>query len=179
VSCFPEAGYQKLILGADSVTLNCDSFVFAAGDGETWLDLFGCDRQPDPEYLAKTFFGYGGASHWKSYPFNAPFRYRWKLQLLSEATYFGLRALARRSRNTRTPIRLLDYLIPLDEDAPRIRGAVGVELPSPFPSVKWFYPQFNVELTVGEGVPREYGYDVEMSAIEYDPDRPVTGDVAA
>jgi hypothetical protein len=141
--------------------------------------LFGCDRTPDPEYLAKTFFGYSGASHWEGYPFAAPYRYRWKLQLLSDATYYGLKALARRSRDTHTPIRLLDYLIPLDEDAPRIRGAVGAELPSPFAGVKRFYPQFNVELVVGEGVPRAWGWEVEMSAIEYDPDLPVTGDVAA
>lgn len=181
MSCFPEAGYQKFVLGANEIILNAAAFPFAAGTGDTWLDLFGCDRAQDPQYLAKTFFGHSGASHWEANNFTAPYRYRWRLQLLDEATAFGLRSLARRSRNTQTPIKLLDYLIALDEDAPRIRGAVGAVLPAPFAGVVRYYPQFNIELTAGEPVPHEYGYDLEMSAIEYDADLPVpvSQDVAA
>jgi hypothetical protein len=181
VSCFPDTGYQRFVLGANSVTLNADAFIFRSGVGENWLDAFGCERIIDPEYLARTFFGYTGTSHWEAPIHNAPYSYQWRLQLLSDATYYGLRALSRRAIATRSPIRLFDNLILLDESAPRTRARVGSTALAAAPDTVLFYPQFQIALSVAEGIPTAAGWNLEMSAVEYSPNKPIpiTEDVAA
>lgn len=170
--CFNDTGFLRFVLNADMVTISAATFNFQAGDGESWLDLFGVERTFDARYLASAFLSYNGKTHRESPVFSAPAIYRGKLQLLNDATYFGLRSIARRS-NYLNPIRLHDYLIPLDQDTPRSRGRVGAELPSPFAGVVRFYPQYNVTLTVTDGIPSDDGWTTTFEAVEFDPKTPV------
>jgi hypothetical protein len=176
---FPFGPYQRFTYGSLEVILNYTDHRWMGGQGSTLLDEWGYDRYQDPEYLAKTRYGYLGASHWQAPPHNAPYKFEWKLQTLPEADYYTLWAMYRQSLRDRQPIRLDDARLALDEPTPRTRGKVGTVIGAPVVAgMEFFFPRFDIVLDLGRDRGRwQNGYTLNMTAIEYDPDRPVVGDI--
>lgn len=172
---FPFGAYQRFTYGALEVVLNYADNRFMGGQGQTLLDEWGYDRYQDTEYLPKTTYGYHGASHWAAPPFNAPYKFEWKLQTLPKEDYFTLWAMYRQSLKDRQPIRLDDARLALDEPAPRNRAKVGTVTDAPtIAGMGFFFARFNIVLSLERDRGRfQNGYTLNMSAIEFDPDRPV------
>ncbi len=174
--------FQRLTYGALSLTLDATAFHFVAGVGNNLLDRFGYDRWQKEEDLPSPFYGYSGATHFEANSYEAPYQFVWNLQKLTQAAYRDLRAIVMLSNNARQPVRLDDGLYALDEPAPRKRGRIeSPAIPlAPATGTVLFWPRFDVVLSL----PQERslwsnGYSTRMSGVEYSPDQPVTGDVAA
>lgn len=176
---YPTGGYHRFFLGTLDVTLNSAAFTFPT-TGRPLYERYGYDRLQQVEQMAATTYNYSGASHWKGPSYAAPYQFSWYLQGITPQIYSNLQTLQRRQLSTKTFIRFLDYLWPLEEDTPRTRARVGALLTPLTAGTAFFYPQFNlanfrVEEPIPweqEGVRHKDSWTVKVTAIEADAHAP-------
>lgn len=177
---YPTGGYHRFFLGTLDVTLNAASFTFSA-TGRELYERYGYDFFQPPENFPITKPNYSGASHWHGPPYEPPYTFVWNLQGITPTTLSNLRALARRQRINKVFIRFLNYLVPIEEDTPRIRAKVGPLLTPLTAGTAFFYPQFNLtnfrlEEPIPweqEGVRHKDSWSVKVTADEANPNSPV------
>jgi hypothetical protein len=174
---YPFGPYQRFMKGGRQVFLNYTDNKFAPGPGDAWLERYGYDREPDPEYQVSMVYNYVGASQFDGPPHRAPYLFRWRLQNISAADFRDFNAMHLLYLNRGEPTRLWDGRMVLEEVKPRVRArfdpGITYALPND-PDIDHFFGIFNIGITklrvLGKG---RNGYRLEMEAMEHDPDLPV------
>jgi hypothetical protein len=170
--------FQRFEYGNLSATLNLSDFAYKVGVGDTFLEQIGYDRTLGANLEPDMFYGWGGASHVEGPPYEAPFEFAWQLQYLSGETYANLMAVVRTAIKARSPVRLIDGLLVLDEVAPRTRAKVG-GYEENVNGIVYFYPVFDVWLKLGKTGRSGGRHSQAMTGKEWSPDRKVQSDIAA
>jgi hypothetical protein len=145
IRVYPQDGYHQFTLGSLTVTLNAAAFTYSPLTQQSLYERYGYDRRRNTTELAKSFYGYSGASHYEGPPYAAPYEFEWNLQGITEATYYQLLALQDRLLRLKTRVRFVDYLWPLQEDTPRTRAKVGGLLTPYTSGTALFYPVFDID----------------------------------
>jgi hypothetical protein len=170
--------FQRFEYGSLSVTLNVADYLYKVGVGDTTLEQMGYDRVPIKDYERDMFYGYTNASHLEGSPYNPPYEFSWSFQILPAETLRKLLAIVKLARKAGQPIKLYDGLLVLDEVAPRTRARVTT-YEETIDGISYFFPIFQVWPKIESlGRKNNKGW-LKMTAKEWSPDQPVTGDVAA
>lgn len=155
--------------GLDLITIVLSARNFAAGEGEGLLRVLGYDRIPQIDQARITRLSTLGVPYWQGPSFEAPQRFAWRLQGLSDQQFFGLQAIFERQQRDRGRVRLIDQRWALHEPLPRTRAKIGAVLAAQ-PGMVSYWAQFWIELLPPSD--REYrrdgGHSVSLEARELD-----------
>jgi hypothetical protein len=178
---FPFGPSLRLVCQSLDVTLNRIDGKFTPNTGDGMLTGWGYDRYPDTDFLAKTVYGHSGASHRRKQPYPAPQIIEMSLQNLSEVEYRLLRGMHLLWDQKGFITRLYDGLYVFEEASPRTRAKFNPGITYALPTeidLVYYFAIFDIQIEefrlLGKG---ESDYSVYIKAKEFDPDRPVQGDI--
>jgi hypothetical protein len=156
---------QTLIYGsgANEIVVLLESNNFKPGEGKGFEPQIGYDRVRDAEYRRSSKRSTLGTPYWQGPSFSAPHQFAWRLQLLTDQQLWGLDAIAARQQRDMGRVKLVDQRLALCEPQPRSSAKKGAVL-SGQPDMVCYWPQFWIELELGERFIRESG-DHELTMV--------------
>ncbi len=182
VPTYPYGPYLRFVCRTLDLTIRFDEKKFVGALSEDRLGRTGYDREKDPEYTAKMFYGYSGASHRKGPAFKAPQICRASLQSLTDTQYRTLKEMWLLWIEQGATTRLYDGRLVLEEAKPRTHAKFNPGITYTLPTsvdVEYYFPILDVVWDEFKDLGRSpSGYRLEFTLKEWDADRPVVGDVA-